>query len=97
MWPVTRLALGVLRPRNPVLGMEYAGVVTKAGSRVSSFMEGDHGFGIGFGGAHAEFMTIKDSSAISKLPEPRSMQDADALPVGVIAAIVYLRDYAGVG
>ncbi len=59
-------------------------------------MEGDYVFGIGFGGAHAEFMTIKESSAVSKLPETWRMQDAVALPFGAIAALVFLRDHAAV-
>ncbi len=45
----TRLAFGVRRPRNPVPGMDLAGVVERVGSGVTRFAEGDAVFGIGTG------------------------------------------------
>ena len=36
-WPLARLALGLFRPRNPVLGMECAGTIETVGQDVTRF------------------------------------------------------------
>src|SRR5262245_62072098 len=51
-----RLITGLRRPRRPILGCEFAGVVEALGDGVTSFDLGDRVFGLtrsGFG-AHAE-------------------------------------------
>src|SRR5436190_14077691 len=37
----TRLAMGILRPRNPVFGLEVAGIVERVGAAVKSFKPGE--------------------------------------------------------
>src|SRR5215471_7038536 len=53
---LTRLGMGILRPRNPVFGLEVAGVVERVGAAVRSFKPGERvvaSRGFKFGG-HAE-------------------------------------------
>src|SRR5262245_42968526 len=54
---VSRLVSGLVRPRQPILGSDFAGTVTAVGSAVRRFRVGDEVFGSsGFQfGAHADF------------------------------------------
>jgi NADPH:quinone reductase-like Zn-dependent oxidoreductase len=57
-----RLVLGFARPKNPILGMELAGIVERVGRNVTLFKEGDEVFGFtGWGlGAYAEYACIRE-------------------------------------
>jgi hypothetical protein len=59
---------GIFRPRKTVLGSDFAGTVAEVGPGVTEFAEGDRVFGFQFGGAHAEYMTVKADGAVLKTP-----------------------------
>jgi hypothetical protein len=61
-----RLMFGIFRPRKTVLGSDFAGTVAEVGPGVTEFAEGDRVFGFQFGGAHAEYMTVKADGAVLK-------------------------------
>ncbi len=54
---ITRLVLGVTKPRQPVLGTELAGVIEAVGTSVSRFKIGDAVFAFAGSsmGCHAEY------------------------------------------
>ncbi|MDO1513567.1 NAD(P)-dependent alcohol dehydrogenase [Maribacter confluentis] len=59
---LTRLAFGLIKPKNKVLGADFAGEVTKIGSQVTTFQVGDMVFGERtLGGAFAEYVTIPEN------------------------------------
>lgn len=92
----TRLAVGVLRPRNPILGLEVAGVVDRVGAAVRSFKPGDRvvaSRGFKFGG-HAEFVAVPETGAIASIPMGVSDVDAVALLFGGVTALTFF-DRAG--
>jgi NADPH:quinone reductase-like Zn-dependent oxidoreductase len=87
----TRLAMGILRPRRPVFGLEVAGVVEAVGAAVRSFNPGDRvvaSRGFEFGG-HAEFLAVAESGAIATIPASVSDADAVALLFGGVTALVF--------
>src|SRR5213080_2518010 len=57
---ISRAFTGLLRPKNPILGMEFSGEVEAIGSAVTQFKVGDPVFGGKGSGAHAEFITIQE-------------------------------------
>ena len=96
LWLAGRLMTGLLRPRKPVLGGDFAGVVEAIGPGVTRFAPGARVFGFSGSGAHAEFLTISAEGAIATIPGGLSDQEAAALPFGALCALDFLRDVAGV-
>jgi len=91
-----RLYMGIIRPRNVVLGQEFAGQVEAVGKDVSRFKLGDAVVGTtGPGlGAHAEYITIpahSDEGVLTHKPPFISYEDATALPVGGLEALYFIR------
>ncbi|MBY0335346.1 MAG: NAD(P)-dependent alcohol dehydrogenase [Acetobacteraceae bacterium] len=89
-----RLGFGIAGPRQPIPGMEFAGVVAAVGSRVTRFREGQPVCGITLRGANAEFVSVREASPIVPIPAGLSVEDAVALPFGAQAALAFLRDAA---
>lgn len=91
-----RMATGVFKPKNPILGNELSGVVESIGKNVKRFKTGDHVFGPskeGFG-AHAEYICLPEDSALTKMPSNQSFEEAAAVPYGALTALPFLSDTA---
>lgn len=84
-----RLAIGLRRPRNPVRGIELAGVVEEVGTKVTAFKAGDEVFGIGEG-SFAEYARAAESKLLHK-PRNLSFAEAAVVPVSATTALVGLR------
>lgn len=90
---IVRFFSGLFRPRNKVLGCEFAGEVEAVGNKVSTFRPGDKVFGFNdtkFGG-HAEYLTIAENDAIAMMPEKISYQEAAPITEGAHYALCNLR------
>ena len=94
MWLPGRLMFGLLRPRNRVLGMEFAGRVVSVGEKVTRFRMGDAVFGFASSGAHAEYLAMAEDGAIAAKPASLGYDEAAAVPFGALSALVFLRDFA---
>ena len=94
-WVPARIALGVMRPRRPVLGTEFAGVVEGVGEGVSRFAPGDRVFGmVSFSarsGAHAELVAIAADAMIDRMPEGMTFDEAGCLCFGLHTARHFLE------
>jgi len=98
-WLPGRLMLGLFRPRNTVLGMDFSGVVEAAGRDVTRFQVGDQVFGATSPmsrGAHAEYVAVRESGAIIHKPSCLTDDEAAAIPFGGSSALAFLRDFARV-
>jgi len=81
---VSRFWSGLSRPKYPVLGSEFAGVVEVVGRSVTSFKTGDRVFGFddkSFGG-HAEYLVVAENAAIIQMPENLSFDEAAPISEG---------------
>ena len=93
VWIPLRLYMGVVKPRRPILGMEFSGVVESVGKAVTRFSEGDHVFG-GTGarfGTYAEYRCQSAESAIAVKAANVNHDSAATLSVGGLNALHYLR------
>jgi putative PIG3 family NAD(P)H quinone oxidoreductase len=68
-----------------ILGLEFAGEVSKTGENVKNFKVGDRAFGITAGGAQAEFL-LTEENLLAKIPENLSYVEAAAVPEAFITA-----------
>lgn len=92
-WLPLRVAMGIRRPRWPVLGQELAGEVEAVGEDVTRFVPGDRVFssvGLGFG-AHAEYARVSCRRAITHMPANMSFSQACTIPTGGDNALHFLR------
>ncbi len=92
MWLPGRLMFGLFKPRKPVLGVDFSGVVDAVGEDVTEFAVGDAVFGVCNQGGHAEYLCMDARKAVVKIPESMAHHDAAALPFGALCALVFLRD-----
>lgn len=90
---ISRLFSGLFKPKNKVLGCEFAGVVEAVGNGVRNFKVGDKIFGYdddGFG-CHAEYKVIRESKALTLMPGELDFQTAAALTEGSHYALCNIR------
>jgi NADPH:quinone reductase-like Zn-dependent oxidoreductase len=84
-----RLVMGLHKPRNPVRGLEVAGVVEAIGSNVTAFKAGDEVFGVGEG-SFAEYARASQSRVLHK-PSNLTFEQAAVVPISATTALVGLR------
>lgn len=81
---VMRVVLGWRKPKVPILGVVFAGVVEEVGGQVKKFKVGDEVFGLtGFNfQAHAEFLSISENKNLTHKPVNASFEEAAAILFG---------------
>lgn len=89
---MVRLMFGFRKPRNPVLGIDFAGEVESVGRTAEQFKKGDPVFGSGGSGAYAEYLTIPEGKTVVLKPDILTYEEAAAIPFGALSSLIYLRD-----
>jgi NADPH:quinone reductase-like Zn-dependent oxidoreductase len=84
-----RQSNGIGTPKNPRLGVDFAGTVESVGEKVKAFKPGDAVYG-GKQGAFAQYVTVKEDLALK--PENLSFEQAAAIPIAGVTALQGLRD-----
>jgi NADPH:quinone reductase-like Zn-dependent oxidoreductase len=85
-----RAFTGLRRPKRKIAGMELAGEVAANGAGVKEFKVGDRVFGIK-GGANAEYVCVRESGPIARIPAGTSFEEAAAVADGACTALSCLR------
>jgi NADPH:quinone reductase-like Zn-dependent oxidoreductase len=90
---IARLALGITRPRQPILGTELAGVVEAIGGGVTRFAPGDAVFGFPGSrmGCHAQYRVLAEDGPLALKPTNLSFEEAASLCFGGSTALHFLR------
>jgi NADPH:quinone reductase-like Zn-dependent oxidoreductase len=90
-WPyLARLATGLRKPRQPVLGTDFAGVVTAVGSEVDHVAVGEAVMGEVMRGSLAEHVVVP-GKAVTRKPTSASFEESAALPMGALTALEAVR------
>jgi len=100
-WLPARFALGLTGPKRKTLGMEISGIIEAIGKSVTKFKVGDEVFAeTGFGDGYAEYICLPEMSQIKseksvirleKKPVNLTFEEAAAVPVGGITALIFMR------
>lgn len=85
-----RLFTGLIRPKQPILGADFAGEIEAVGKEVSLFKEGDQVFG-GGSGTHAEYICLPEEGTLAIKPSTMTFEQAAAVPYGALTALPFLR------
>ena len=93
-----RLVFGISRPRRPILGSAFSGVVEVVGAKVAGFAPGDavcamRGLALG---AHAEYVAVAANKLVRK-PASVTHEDAAGVLFGGTTALYFLQGKASVG
>ncbi len=90
---IVRFFSGLLRPKNQILGNEFAGEIEALGKNVTSFKIGDRVFGYNDKtfGAHAEYMTMAENESITTMPADFTYEEAAPLTEGGHYALCDIR------
>jgi len=88
---LVRLEAGFGKPRDPRLGVDFAGTVAAVGKSVTRFQPGDEVFGGKFGSL-ADYVAVREDRAIALKPANVTFQQAAAVPIAAVTALQALRD-----
>jgi NADPH:quinone reductase-like Zn-dependent oxidoreductase len=85
------LGVGLRKPKDTRLGVDFAGTVEAIGKNVTQFKPGDEVFG-GRGGAFAEYVCPRATRAIALKPANITFEQAAAVNIAGITALQGIRD-----
>jgi NADPH:quinone reductase-like Zn-dependent oxidoreductase len=88
---IVRAESGLGAPRNPQLGVDFAGTVEAIGKNVRRFRPGDEVFG-GRTGAFAEYVRVREDRALALKPANLTFEQAASVPIAAVTALQGLRD-----
>ena len=90
---IMRFFTGLLKPKRPILGTDFAGQVEAVGRNIKSFKVGDKVFGFDDQGleSHAQYMTLPEDKAIIAMPQNISYEQAVASVEGVHYAYNFIN------
>src|SRR5438093_11871350 len=85
------MGVGLRKPKDTRLGVDFAGTVGAVGKNVTQFKTGDDVFG-GRGGAFAEYVCPRANRAVALNPGSLTCEQAASLNMSGITALQAVRD-----
>lgn len=90
LWPISKMAIGLRKPRRTTLGMDFAGEIEAVGEQVTLFQKGDQVYG-SYGGTNAEYISMRENGPVAIKPDNMSFEEAASVPFGALSALTFLR------
>lgn len=93
---IARLAVGLFKPKNPITGTGFSGVVERVGANVKNFKAGDRVFGETglYFGAHADYLSVKADGLVLHIPDNISFDDVASLCDGALTSYNFIHKQA---
>jgi NADPH:quinone reductase-like Zn-dependent oxidoreductase len=86
-----RLGVGLRKPKDTRLGVDYAGTVEAVGKSVTRFKPGDEVFG-GKTGAFADYVCVRADRLIATKPANITFEEAGSVDIAGVTALQAVRD-----
>lgn len=88
-----RLFIGLMKPKHPIAGTGFGGIVEAVGSDVKSYRAGDSVFGESILGAgtNAEYVCVPEDGVIAHLPNAMGFEEAAGVCDGALTSINFLQ------
>lgn len=89
-----RFFIGLTKPKNPITGTGFAGIIEDTGKAVKIFKKDDPVFGetgVGFS-ANAEYVCISENGLLTAKPENISFEEAASICDGALTSWCFLKD-----
>jgi NADPH:quinone reductase-like Zn-dependent oxidoreductase len=95
---IGRLMLGLTKPKNPIWGTGFAGIIESVGSEVTRFKAGDKVFGESLSkmGTYAEYLTLPEDGIVAHLPVKLSFEEGACMGDGGITSLNFLCNLGNV-
>jgi NADPH:quinone reductase-like Zn-dependent oxidoreductase len=90
-WPLSKLAVGITKPRVPIPGHDFAGEIESVGNDVKRFKRGDQVFGFYGKGTYTEYISVPEDGVFAIKPSNMTYEQAAAVPFGATSALTFLR------
>jgi NADPH:quinone reductase-like Zn-dependent oxidoreductase len=88
---IARAQMGLLKPKNRILGRDVAGTVEAVGDKVTQFQPGDEVYAEVDTGSFAEYTCISED-VVGLKPASLTFEQAAAVPLAAVTALQGLRD-----
>ncbi len=90
---IMKIILGFPKPRQPIPGTDFAGVIEKVGSDVTLFAVGDKVWGFNDVGlqSHAEYIAMPENNGITTIPHNFSFEEAASCAEGAHYAYNFIN------
>jgi NADPH:quinone reductase-like Zn-dependent oxidoreductase len=85
------MGVGLRKPKDTRLGVDFAGMVEAVGKNVTKFKPGDEVFG-GRTGAFADYVCVREARAVALKPANITFEQAASVPIAAITALQAIRD-----
>jgi NADPH:quinone reductase-like Zn-dependent oxidoreductase len=85
------MGVGLRKPKDTRLGVDFAGTVEAVGKDVTQFKPGDEVFG-GRGGAFAQYVCVRAGRAVALKPTNLTFEQAASVNIAGITALQAIRD-----
>ena len=95
---IGRLFLGLFKPKNPISGTSFAGIIEKVGKDVQTYKVGDEVYGettFGFS-TNAEYVCVPENGVIDIKPSNISFEEATPAADGALTSIYFLKEMANI-
>ncbi|MDP5275642.1 NAD(P)-dependent alcohol dehydrogenase [Chengkuizengella axinellae] len=91
LWPISRMAIGLAKPKKTILGMDFSGEIESVGKDVKQFKKGDQVFGFCGKGTYTEYISLRENGPIAIKPTNITYEEAAAIPFGAASSLYFLR------
>src|ERR1044072_6351419 len=91
---IMRIGVGLRKPKDTRLGVDFAGTVEAVGKNVTEFKPGDEVWG-GKGGAFAQYVVITEKG-LAKKPDNISFEQAGTIQIAGMTALQGLRKHGNI-